>query len=353
MKISEKAIAFLMLVAAALIVASSTEAGSGKRRGTAGAVELLIPVGSRGTGLGGNVSSTIQGIEAMYWNPAGLAVSPAAAEVMISHFRYIADINVNYAAGAARFGFGNLGVSVKTLDFGEIPVTTELQTEGTGETLNPSFVTIGLTFSRKMTDRITFGATAKIISEKMLSTSASGLAFDFGLQYATALKGLKLGVVLKNLGPNMRFDGADLETRIPPANTEPGTRNRNFRVPLAAFELPSTLELGVSYDLGVSEKSSLTLAGNFMNHNFGLDQYGLSAEYVLNKTIFLRGGYAIAFDPETSGFESQNDSYLSGPSFGAGVQFKLGENMNLGLDYAYRTTELFDDNQWFTLTLGF
>jgi hypothetical protein len=353
MKIRENATVLLLLAAAVSTAVSPIEAGTGKRRGTAGAVELLIPVGSRGTGLGGNVSSTIQGIEAMYWNPAGLAVSPAAAEVMVSHFRYIADVNVNYVAGAARFGFGSVGVSVKTLDFGEIPVTTELQTEGTGETLNPSFVTIGLAFSRKMTDRITFGATAKIISEKMLSTSASGLAFDFGLQYATALKGLKLGVVLKNLGPNMRFDGSDLETRTPPADTEPGTRNRNFRIPLAAFELPSTLELGISYDLGFGENSSLTVASNFMNHNFGLDQYGVSAEYVLNQTIFLRGGYAIAFDPETSSFESQNDSYLYGPSFGAGVRLKLGESMDLGLDYAYRTTELFDDNQWFTLTLGF
>ncbi len=353
MKIRAKAIALLLLAVAILLVASSPEAGTGKRRGTASAVELLIPVGSRGTGLGGNVSSTIAGIEAIYWNPAGLAVSRNAAEVMVSHFRYIADINVNYVAGSAKFGFGSVGLSVKSLDFGDIPVTTEQQTEGTGETLNPNFVTIGLTFSRQMTDRIAFGTTAKIISEKILNTSAASFAFDFGLQYATALKGLKLGVALKNLGPNMKFNGSDLETRTPPAGSEPGTRNRNFRIPLASFELPSTLELGASYDLSFGERNNLTLAGSFMNHNFGLDQYGIAAEYVLNKTLFLRGGYAIAYDPESGNFESQNDSYLFGPSFGAGVQFKLGENMNLGLDYAYRTTELFDDNQWFTLTLSF
>ncbi len=353
MKIRKKGIALFLLAAAVLLTVSSPQAGTGKRRGTAGALELLIPVGSRGTGLGGNVNSMVYGIDALHWNPAGLALSPAPAEIMVSHFKYIADINVNYAAGAAKFGFGNIGISVKSLDFGEIPVTTEQQTEGTGESLNPAFVTIGLTYSRQMTDKISFGATAKIISEKILRTSASGFAFDFGLQYATSLKGLKLGIVLKNLGPNMKFDGSDLESRQPPAGSEPGTRNRNFRISLAAFELPSTLEMGISYDLGLGEGNNLTVGGNFTNHNFGLDQYGVSAEYVLNKAIFLRGGYALAYDSDQSKFVSQSDEYLFGPSFGAGVKMKLGESMDLNLDYAYRTAEFFDDNQWFTITLGF
>lgn len=353
MKISIKLVAVFLLAVLVLWSVSPADAGTGKRRGTASGVELLIPVGSRGTGLGGNVSSTINGIEAIYWNPAGLANSNLAAEVMVSHLRYIADINVNYAAASFRFGIGSIGLSVKTLDFGDIPVTTELQTEGTGEMMNPSFVTIGLTYSRQMTDRIAFGVTGKVLSEKILRSSASTFAFDFGLQYATSVKGLKLGVALKNLGPNMRFDGSDLETRVQPAGSEPGSRVRNLRTPLGAFELPSTLELGLSYDLSFGENSLVTVSGNFLNHNFGLDQYGVAAEYSLNKTIFLRGGYTISYDPDTDEFKSQDDEYLFGPSFGGGLNFKVSEKMRLNLDYAYRVTELFDDNQWFTFTLTF
>jgi len=353
MKMSTKWVALALLAFAVLYAVYPAEAGTGARRGTAGAVELLIPVGSRGTAMGGNVSSTVKGIEAMYWNPAGLAGSTHSAEVMVSHLRWIADININYAAVAASFGIGDIGISVKSLDFGDIPVTTELQTEGTGEQLNPNFFTFGVTYSRQMTDRISFGGTFKVVSEKILRSSASGFALDFGLQYATSLQGLKLGIVLKNLGPNMKFEGPDAETRVQPAGAEPSSRNRNFRAELAAFELPSTLELGVSYDMGFGENSSLTVAGSFMNHNFGLDQYGVAAEYSFNKTVFLRGGYSVAYDPETSNFESQSDEYLFGPSFGAGVNLKVGESMNLNLDYAYRTTEIFDDNQWFTVTLGF
>jgi len=353
MKNSLKLIALFLLVVSVLWAVSPAEAGTGKRRGTASGVELLIPVGSRGTGLGGNVISTSSGLEALYWNPAGLAAGSAPAEVMISHLKYIADIDVNYAAAGFRFGFGAIGLSVKSIGFGDIPVTTELQTEGTGETLSPNFLTIGLSFSRQMTDRINFGLTGKVVSEKILRTSASTFAFDFGLQYATSVKGLKLGVAIKNLGPNLRFNGSDLEVRQPAAGTEPGTRNRNFRVPLGSFELPSTLELGLSYDVVFGDNSLLTLGGNFMNHNFGLDQYGVAAEFAFQKSVFIRGGYTISYDPDTDKFRSQDDENLFGPSFGAGVNLKASENLRLNLDYAYRMTELFDDNQWFTFTLTF
>jgi hypothetical protein len=214
-------------------------------------------------------------------------------------------------------------------------------------------VTFGLTYSRQMTDRINFGTTVKIVSEKILRTSASTFAFDFGLQYATSLKGLKLGIVLKNLGPNMQYNGSDLETRVPPDGSEPGARNRNFRITAGSFELPTTLELGISYDMGFGENSVLTVGGNFLNHNFGLDQYGVSAEYVLNKMIYLRTGYAVAYDPETNDFQTQGSEYLFGPSFGAGVKLGVSEGMDLSLDYAYRSTDVFDDNQWFSVTLGF
>ncbi|MGH7455558.1 MAG: PorV/PorQ family protein, partial [bacterium] len=311
------------------------------------------PVGSRGTALGGNFIASISGVEAMHWNPAGVAASPYRAELMASHFRYIADINVEYAAVAAKFnGVGSFGLNIRTLDFGDIPVTTELATEGTGELFSPTFVTVGLTFSRQMTDRIFFGTTAKIITEGILDQSASGVAFDFGLQYSTGVGGLKIGIALKNLGPNMKFDGSETETRVAPAGTEPGTRARNLRQPLATFELPSTLELGLSYDIGVSDKAKVTVAGNFMNNNFGLDQYGLAGEFNFDKKIFLRGGYTLAYNPDNEKFLGSEEEFLFGPSAGAGVALDIG-SFNVLLDYAYRATEFFDSNQWFTLTLGF
>jgi hypothetical protein len=47
------------------------------------------------------------------------------------------------------------------------------------------------------------------------------------------------------------------------------------------------------------------------------------------------------------------DNFIWGPSFGGGLNFDLGKSMNLSLDYAYRLTEIFDDNQWFTFKIRF
>ncbi len=56
-----------------VFVIDIVEAGSKKRRGTAGAQELLIPTGSRGTAMAGAYVSGISGLEAVEWNMAGLA----------------------------------------------------------------------------------------------------------------------------------------------------------------------------------------------------------------------------------------------------------------------------------------
>ncbi len=97
-------------------------ASGGKRNGTAGAQELLIPVGARGLAFQGAYISGITGIDAIYYNPAGLGASVGKTEAMFSYMNYIADIGVSYAALSTGFeGFGVIGFSVKSLDFGDIP----------------------------------------------------------------------------------------------------------------------------------------------------------------------------------------------------------------------------------------
>ena len=62
-------------------------AGSRKRRGTSGANELLIPVGSAATALGGANQALVYGVDAIYWNPAGIARSSANSEMMFSRHK--------------------------------------------------------------------------------------------------------------------------------------------------------------------------------------------------------------------------------------------------------------------------
>ena len=85
---------FLALIIIIGLVASVIEAGSKKRRGTAGAQELLIPVGSRGTAMAGAYVAGISGLEAIEWNMAGLSGMSNNGQVMSSYSSWIADIGV-------------------------------------------------------------------------------------------------------------------------------------------------------------------------------------------------------------------------------------------------------------------
>ena len=120
------------LIMVLLVLSLSTAyAGNEHRTGTAGAQELLIPIGSRGTAMGGSVLSTTSGVEAMYWNPAGLA-SLEGTEAMFSHLPYLADIDVNFAGIAKKIeGFGTIGFGAKVVSIGDIEETTIDEPDGT------------------------------------------------------------------------------------------------------------------------------------------------------------------------------------------------------------------------------
>jgi hypothetical protein len=337
---------------------SDVQAGSGLRKGTAGATELLIPVGARGTALGGAFTSGISGVEALYFNPAGVAASDVGTEIMFSHLNWIADIDVEYAAVISQVGeFGYLGASFKSIGFGDIEQTTVENPDGTGTTFSPNYLTMGVTYSRAMTDRILFGVTGKLISEKIMRESAVGVGFDFGLQYVTGITGLKVGITLMNLGPNMSFAGQDLEHAVLLPGTEEGAEEEAIRTKLASFDLPSFLQMGLSYDYPFNGQHLVTVMGNFQNNGYSYDQYNFALEYGYDNMLFLRGATTAAYREdspvESDGFLSSDEDYLWGSSFGVGLKFNITPTTLLSFDYAYRMAEFFDGPQWFTVTAGF
>ena len=105
----------ILLIVCVLLAVSQVALGGGRdRAGTAGAQELLIPVGGRGISLGGSNLSTASGIDALYWNPAGLADTKHSVDAMFSHMSYLGDINVEYGAlGVSFSGFGSVALSIK------------------------------------------------------------------------------------------------------------------------------------------------------------------------------------------------------------------------------------------------
>lgn len=328
-----------------LFVFESSSAGPRGRLGTSAAPELMIPVGSVGTSLQGSNIAYVTGIDAMYWNPAGLSqLSTNTGEALFSHMNYIADINMQYVAGVVKIGnLGVVGASLRSLNMGEEIVTTEFYPEGTGETFSPTYLVMNLSFARAMTDKIHFGTNIKLINERIAEVSATGVAFDFGLQYIAGKSGLRFGITLKNLGPSMRFDGPGLDATFIENGHEVVRR-----ITLQDFQLPTNLEIGVSYSATFSKNNHISLSTSFQNNSYTSDEYRFGLEYDFNRNFFLRGSMNIFPDKE-------EDEALFGPTFGAGLKYPFG-NVTLGFDYAYRilNEEGFDStNQFFTLNVGF
>ena len=337
-----------LLVALTLLATAATEvfAGAGNRTGTEGASELLIPVGTRDIAMGGSTIATTSGIEALFWNPAGVARQKSSTTLYFSHMSYIADIGVDYGAVSASIeGLGVLTLSLKSLSVGDIVETTTLAPDGTGKTFSPQLLTVGASYSRELSDRVAVGLTANLVSERLGDVSATGVAFNVGVVYDNLanLNGLSLGVVVKNIGPQMQFTGPGLNHTAQPTDFNRGPTI--FKVDAASFELPSTLEFGIGYRKNFDEENSILLASSFQNNNFSDDEYRVGLEYAYQNILFLRGGYG--FSPKQSETE-----YIYGASFGAGLHSSLG-SLDLTFDYAYRAADIFDNNHIFSVKLGF
>ena len=345
--------ALLMKIAipmALLGIAGQALAGGLDRMGTAGAQELRIPVGAASIAIAGSAVALGNGIGNIYYNPASLAAVDNP-EAIISYSTYLADSKVNYGAVSTKVGAaGNVAFSVKVLNIGDIIVTTEAAPEGTGEILNPTYSVFGLTYGRRMTDRVSLGVTANYINEKIAQTQATGFAADLGVQYDTGWRGLRFGFAMKNIGPNMTFSGPDFEQRFTLPSDDPSAQPHVVSLEATSFELPSYLQVGVSYDVGVSEKQHATIYGTFQGNNFSTDEYRLGAEYLLGEHIALRGGYVGQLALNSA---DRQPDYLYSFSYGAGLNFKMGDRP-LSFDWAgSHVGQFFSDNQQVSLRLAF
>ena len=342
-----KKLKILTVILTLVLAVNISFSGPRDKFGTSAAPELLIPVGSVGTSLAGANLSNVTGLEAMYWNPAGLAMlNSSRAEVMFSHMNYFADMKVEYFGGVASLGsLGNLGFSVKSLNVGDIAETTEAQPEGTGAIFHPNYIIANLGYGKQMTDRIRFGTNIKVINESVANINSTGFAFDFGIQYVGGKTGLTFGIALKNLGPSMRFNGSGLDRVVVGLNGQTSVE----RVTLQDYDLPTNLEIGVGYSKNIGSKVNFALSAAFQNSSFSSDEYRFGLEMNYMNYFFIRGALNA-----TPNFNSGDR--LFGPTFGAGVRYPFG-SVSVGFDYAYRTINsdsgFKDNNQFFTLTLGF
>lgn len=336
-----KKIIFIILLG---ILAQAIYPGDDSRKGTTGADQLLVPVGARSIATGGAFVALVDGLESIYYNPAGLA-KYQNSEAMFSYMNYIADINMSYFAAGTYLGdFGSIALSLKSFDFGDIPITTNEFPDGTGATYSPSFITIGLTYSKILTDRVSVGANFKYISETITNTNATGFAIDAGVQYQFNDQ-LSIGATLNNVGTNMTYSGQDLRQSTGVPNSTIGGADGTYEVVTESFQIPSYFQLSLAYENRIDEQNNLILSSTFVANNSLEDAFNLGLEYGYDNLFFVRGGYHLLT-------ENSSES-IFGFTAGAGINYNL-ESMGFSFDYAYRDVKDFPtSNHIFTVKLAF
>ncbi len=341
-----------------LCTVMTSYAGNPDRQGEAGANELLINPWARSAGLHTMNTSSIMGVEAMRLNIAGLS-RMTKGEFGVTNTRLYEGTGLamtELAFGTKSGKNGAFGITLASMDFGKIPVTTVGQPEGTGEQFSPNFFHIGIGYSYMYANKISVGILVRGISESIASVSAFGFAIDAGVQYVSGPQdNFRLGIALRNTGSPMIFGGQGLS--VSNDNTEPvgGTQyNLTYDQRAEDFELPSILNLGVSYDmyLNVEKKNYVRVLGNFTSNAFSQDQIGAGAELSIRDMFMIRGAYKHNFGKTSASF---GDELYTGVAAGASIVLPLKKDSDtkFAIDYGYRPTNPFRGSHSVSLRLMF
>jgi len=323
------------------LVYGQSYAGNKDRAGEAGAGQLLINPWARSNGLGGANSANIQGLEAMFWNVAGLAHTQGT-ELIFSNTTWLKGTGTNISAFGISKKLGEnggvIGLSVVSFSYGDIMITTVDQPEGGIGTFSPSQSNINFSYAKTFSNSIYGGINIKYVSESTSDTHASTLAVDAGIQYITGKHDeIKFGVALKNVGGTMSYEGDGMSFR----GLVPGQANAmTIEQRSAGFELPSLIRIGFSYDFFLGDKSILTPAYTFTSNSFTNDQHGLGLEFKWSKYLVLRAAYVYEdgiYD------ETIRMNALTGFTAGASIQVPFNKDNKSGfsIDYAYQDSNPF------------
>ena len=155
-----------------------------------------------------------------------------------------------------------------------------------------------------------------MVNEGIDNVTATGFAIDAGIQYVTGTNyEIKFGITLKNWGPSMSYSGDGLSSVASFYGRQMSLEQRS-----ASFEMPSSLNIGASYDFLFSENTHrLTVAGNFSAMAFSKDQYTLGLEYGFAKLFMLRTSYTYEDAITKSVFDADNGATTLYSGLAAGV----------------------------------
>jgi len=341
------------MLVGALLCSFAVTAGNEDRVGSSGASQLLVNPWARSSALGDTNIASCTGLEASYINIAGLAFTDKT-QLKFNTANWMGNAGIQmYSAGIAQrvSEQGVITLSVQSMNFGDIDITTVNLPEGGIGTFSPRTNIINVGYARTFSSSIHAGINLKVISESISNVKGTGVALDAGIKYITGEQDqVKFGITLKNVGPVLRYKGDGFTKQASYSSTGKVT-SLDQRV--QAYELPSLLSIGASYDFLVNDKNKIVANFGYTANSFFYDQFRLGADYGMTteKLAFnLRAGFV--YEKNIFSVENRSNALL-GPTAGFSVDALVGKNKNaLGAEYSARFAGVFGVIHTFGITIS-
>ncbi|GBD90920.1 hypothetical protein BMS3Abin04_01641 [bacterium BMS3Abin04] len=328
-----KRLLFLILFFSAVLFSGAVSAQS--KLAQTGLQFLSVSTDARTASLSGAVTSVNNYSNSIFTNPAMLAEMNSTLQLSVNYNLWIADIKYNSFSAAFNPSDGLLGIfgiSFVYVDYGTVEGTIIAQNNqgfiDVGN-ISPSAYSIGLAYSKALTDKFSVGGHVKYVSQNLgsayinydeenisssgkASNKVSAVAFDFGTIYKTGFKSLAFGISVQNFSKEIKF-----------------VRE--------SFQLPLTFNIGISMNMvdfmrEEFRSHTLLLSIDAVHPRSYPEQLKLGLEYEYLNILSLRVGYISSSDLEKL-------------SYGIGIH-KFG----LSFDYSYTPNKFFNNVQRFTLS---
>jgi fibronectin type 3 domain-containing protein len=257
---------------------------------TSGADFLKVDSGARSQGMGGAFTAVADDVNALTWNPAGLAL---LTEPQVGYLRmlYLSDIAYNFGGAVIPIPMGenSLGLGAGVINLG----ATFDSTNGAQPSVTAGENAFFFSAAYRVKDLVSFGLTGKYILRDIAGYQGSAFGGDLGVLVTPPGSPIRVGAGVFNLGQEVAFVSA-------------------------ADQLPLSGRLGLAGRLFEEPQHSLMLAGDFSyQFSSGVWEAAGGAEYWYDRVLAVRAG-------------SRGNGDMNHWTAGIGVDLKVAR-----VDYAY------------------
>lgn len=308
-----------LLITAALLLTLTVSAFAkdvNSNAGTSAFPFLKINVSARSVGMGGAMTGLADDESSLYYNPAGIASFENESRYILGYHNMYVDMQSGFAGYIRPLDEKKtIGLYLSYLNYGSFIETDDVGNV-LGEFSGGDLVLAG-SFGYRYNHQFKFGATVKLIYEKISEYSATGAAVDLGAKYTSDRQRYGFGLSVLNLGAQLSSLGAEKD-KLP----------LQFRG--GGYLQPKGIDVVLSTDLSVPVDNDPVVA--------------LGAEYFNFKPLYLRLGW----NSFGNNYQSENsDESWAGMSFGIGFDIK-----RMQISYAFTPAAELGDSHRITLTGG-